>query len=245
MGATFTHTLNAKSFYNLGFSINSEEFKTGPNTRRGSTNSGPGESNGDVPAAVVKLYGSGGTGVDSLVWTPWGWTSDGMSNPGSGARLGGHWARGRDNSTISSTNINFDYTTQLNSTNQVNAGVWMSMYDYDMEYGSSDSVIVHVERGAQKWQKTPMQAGLYAEDKLEFKGMIATLGMSMDYYNPNTDWWNYGDYARDLTAKEKGEIGDERFSDVDSEAAETQVTWNPKIRIAFPITVNSKHIVSN
>ena len=240
MGATFTHTLNAKSFYNLGFSINSEEFKTGPNTRRGATNSGPGDSNGDVPAAVVKLYGAGGTGVDSLVWTPWGWTSDGMSNPGSGARLGGHWARGRDDSKISSTNINFDYTTQLNSTNQVNAGAWVSMYDYDMEFGSSDSVIVHVERGAQKWQKTPMQAGLYAEDKLEFKGMIATLGMSMDYYNPNTDWWNYSDYARDLTAKEKGDIGDERFSDVDAEAAETQITWNPKIRIAFPITVNSK-----
>ena len=62
----------------------------------------------------------------------------------------------------------------------------------------------------------------------------------MDYYNPNTDWWNFGDYARELTAKEKGEIGDERFSDVDAEAAETQITFNPKIRIAFPITVNSK-----
>jgi hypothetical protein len=238
MGATFTHTLNAKSFYNLGFSMNEETFVTEPNSRRLGSNEGPGSES--PPAAVTQLYGSGGTGQDSLVWTPWGWTSDGMSNPGSGTRLGGHWARGRDNSTVKSTNINLDYTTQLNSTNQVNAGFWLSMYDYDMEYGSSDSVIVHVERGAQKWQKTPTQAGLYAEDKLEFKGMIATVGLSMDYYNPNTDWWNFGDYARDLTAKEKGEIGDERFSDVDAEAAETQITFNPKIRIAFPITVNSK-----
>ena len=70
--------------------------------------------------------------------------------------------------------------------------------------------------------------------------MIATLGLSLDYYNPNTDWWNYDDYARDLTAKEKGEVGDERFSDVAASAAETQITINPKIRIAFPITVNSK-----
>jgi len=238
IGATFTHTLNARSFYNLGFSMNEETFVTEPNSRRLGSNDGPGSAS--PPSAVVKLYGSGGTGQDSLVWTPWGWTSDGMSNPGSGTRLGGHWARGRDNSTVKSTNINLDYTAQLNSTNQVNAGFWLSMYDYDMEYGSSDSVIVHVERGAQKWQKTPTQAGLYAEDKLEFKGMIATVGLSMDYYNPNTDWWNFGDYARDLTAKEKGEIGDERFSDVDAEAAETQITFNPKIRIAFPITVNSK-----
>ena len=238
MGATFTHTLNAKSFYNLGFSMNEETFVTEPNSRRLGSNQGPGSAS--PPAAVVQLYGSGGTAQDSLVWTPWGWTSDGMSDPGSGTRLGGHWARGRDNSTVKSTNINLDYTTQLNSTNQVNAGFWLSMYDYDMEYGSSDSVIVHVERGAQKWQKTPTQAGLYAEDKLEFKGMIATVGLSMDYYNPNTDWWNFGDYARDLTAKEKGEIGDERFDDVDAEAAETQITFNPKIRIAFPITVNSK-----
>ena len=52
--------------------------------------------------------------------------------------------------------------------------------------------------------------------------MIATLGLSMDYYKPNTDWWDYGDYARDLTAKEKGDIGDERLSDVDAEAAEWQ-----------------------
>ena len=238
MGATFTHTLNAKSFYNLGFSMNEETFVTEPNSRRLGSNEGPGSAS--PPSAVVKLYGSGGAGQDSLVWTPWGWTSDGMSNPGSGTRLGGHWARGRDNSTVKSTNINLDYTTQLNSTNQVNAGFWLSMYDYDMAYGSSDSVIVHVERGAQKWQKTPTQAGLYAEDKLEFKGMIATVGLSMDYYNPNTDWWDFGNYARDLTAKEKGEIGDERFDDVDAEAAETQITFNPRIRIAFPITVNSK-----
>ena len=238
MGATFTHTLNAKSFYNLGFSMNEETFVTEPNSRRLGSNQGPGSAS--PPPAVVQLYGSGGTAQDSLVWTPWGWTSDGMSDPGSGTRLGGHWARGRDNSTVKSTNINLDYTTQLNSTNQINAGFWLSMYDYDMEYGSSDSVIVHVERGAQKWQKTPTQAGLYAEDKLEFKGMIATVGLSMDYYNPNTDWWNFGNYARDLTAKEKGEIGDERFDDVDAEAAETQITFNPKMRIAFPITVNSK-----
>ena len=67
-----------------------------------------------------------------------------------------------------------------------------------MSYGSSDSVIVHVERGSQKWKKTPTQAGLYAEDKLEFKGMIATLGLSLDYYNPNTDWWNYGGITRSV-----------------------------------------------
>ena len=240
MGATFTNTVNAKTYYNVGFSMNSETFKTGPNSRRLGSNAPPGETSSDVPSVIKLLYGTGGTGADSLVYTPWGWTSDGMSNPGSGTRLGGHWARGRDDSKVSSTNINFDYTSQLNSTNQLNAGAWMSLYDYDMDFGSSDSVIVHVERGSQRWKKTPTQAGLYAEDKLEFKGMIATVGLSMDYYNPNTKWWDYDDYARDLTAKEKGDIGDERFSDVASSDAETQITLNPKIRIAFPITVNSK-----
>ncbi len=240
MGATFTNTVNAKTYYNVGFSMNSETFKTGPNSRRLGSNSPPGETSSDVPDVIKLLYGTGGTGADSLVYTPWGWTSDGMSNPGSGSRLGGHWARGRDDSKVSSTNINFDYTSQLNSTNQLNAGAWMSLYDYDMDYGSSDSVIVHVERGSQRWKKTPTQAGLYAEDKLEFKGMIATLGLSVDYYNPNTKWWDYDDYARELTAKEKGDVGDERFSDITSSDAETQITLNPKIRIAFPITVNSK-----
>jgi len=240
MGATFTNTVNAKTYYNVGFSMNSETFKTAPNSRRLGSNAPPGETSSDVPDVIKLLYGTGGTGADSLVYTPWGWTSDGMSNPGSGTRLGGHWARGRDDSKVSSTNINFDYTSQLNSTNQLNAGAWLSLYDYDMDYGSSDSVIVHVERGSQRWKKTPTQAGLYAEDKLEFKGMIATVGLSMDYYNPNTKWWDYDDYARDLTAKEKGDIGDERFSDVASSDAETQITLNPKIRIAFPITVNSK-----
>ncbi|SVA75463.1 uncharacterized protein METZ01_LOCUS128317, partial [marine metagenome] len=235
-----TNTVNAKTYYNVGFSMNSETFKTAPNSRRLGSNAPPGETSSDVPNVIKLLYGTGGTGADSLVYTPWGWTSDGMSNPGSGTRLGGHWARGRDDSKVSSTNINFDYTSQLNSTNQLNAGAWLSLYDYDMDFGSSDSVIVHVERGSQRWKKTPTQAGLYAEDKLEFKGMIATVGLSMDYYNPNTKWWDYDDYARDLTAKEKGDIGDERFSDVASSDAETQITFNPKIRIAFPITVNSK-----
>ena len=168
-----------------------EDFYTGPNSRRLGSNSAPGDNAADIPDAVLQLYGSGGTNADSLAYTPWGWTSAPMSNPGSGARLGGHWARGRDNSTVSSTNFSLDYTTQLNSSNQVNAGSWVSMYDYDMDYGSSDSILVHLERGYQAWKQSPMQAGLYAEDKLEFKGMIATLGLSLDYYNPNTDWWEY------------------------------------------------------
>ena len=99
-----------------------EDFYTGPNSRRLGSNSAPGDNAADIPDAVLQLYGSGGTNADSLAYTPWGWTSAPMSNPGSGARLGGHWARGRDNSTVSSTNFSLDYTTQLNSSNQVNAG---------------------------------------------------------------------------------------------------------------------------
>ena len=239
-GATFTHALNSKSFYTLSFSSMKEDFYTGPNSRRLGSNSAPGDNAADIPDAVLQLYGSGGTNADSLAYTPWGWTSAPMSNPGSGARLGGHWARGRDNSTVSSTNFSLDYTTQLNSSNQVNAGAWVSMYDYDMDYGSSDSILVHLERGYQAWKQSPMQAGLYAEDKLEFKGMIATLGLSLDYYNPNTDWWEYDTYARDLSGRESDLDPEKRFDDVPASAAETQITFSPKVRIAFPITVNSK-----
>ena len=239
-GATFTHALNSKSFYTLSFSMMKEEFRTYPGSRRLGSNKHSGDNASDVPDAVLQLYGSGGTNPDSLVWTPWGWTSAPMSNPGSGARLGGHWARGRDHSDVSSTNFSLDYTTQLNSTNQVNAGMWMSMYDYDMDYGSSDSILVHLSRGYQLWKQSPTQAGIYAEDKLEFKGMIATVGLSLDYYNPNTDWWDYSVYARDLSGRESDLDPEKRFDDVPSSAAETQLTINPKIRIAFPITVNSK-----
>ena len=117
MGATLTNTVNAKTFYNVGFSMNSETFKTEPNSRRLGSNPGPGDNASLIPDAVIKLYGSGGVNADSLVYTPWGWTSDGMSNPGSGSRLGGHWARGRDDSKVSSTNINLDRMAELANKN--------------------------------------------------------------------------------------------------------------------------------
>ena len=232
LGATLTHTLSPTSFYNLTFSQVAETFRSNPNSRRGANNKAP--DDGSAPSVINQLYAE-----DGLEWTPWGWTSDGMSNPGSGLRLGGHWARARDTSDVTATNIAVDYTSQINSTNQINAGLWVSMYNYDMNFGSSDSVIVHVERGHQRWQREPMQAGLYVEDKLEFKGMIATLGLNFEYYNPTGDWWDYDPYNRALTAKFKDEKRDEALSSTLA-TAETQTDVSPKIRIAFPITINSK-----
>jgi hypothetical protein len=37
----------------------------------------------------------------------------------------------------------------------------------------------------QYYSATPLELGLYIQDKLEFEGMILNAGLRMDYFNPN------------------------------------------------------------
>lgn len=219
-GGSLTHTLTPSTFYRVSVSSMKSDYDSHTRSRRSK--------------APVKTISTPG-GAYELDEAPYGWTSDGTTSLGSGLRLGGHWARARDTSQITITTIKFDLTSQLNTWNQVKAGVELNLNDYDMHYASDDSVIVHIERSKQTWQRNATQAAFYLQNKLEFKGMIANVGLRLDYYAPGGDWWVYENWERMFSAANKPQRGT-----LEEAAVDAQVVVSPRIGVSFPITAASK-----
>ena len=217
LGASFTHTLSAKTFYQVQVSRFATDYFSRPNSRRNTT-----------PVKTI--------GQSQFDEAPFGWTSNGTSSIGSGLRLGGHWARARDTSDVALWTGKFDITSQVNRFSQLKAGVELNYYDYDMNYGSDDSVIVHLERSNQRWSRKPKQGAAYVQNKLEFKGMIANVGLRLDYYDPSGNWFSFDPFDRAFTAKNKNNR-DDLLEDV---STDKQLTFSPRLGVSFPISDNSK-----
>jgi hypothetical protein len=220
LGASFTHTLDARTFYEAQISRVSSDYESFPSRRRSS-----------APVLTIQTP----TGPVYFDEAPFGWTSNGTSSPGSGLRLGGHWARARDSSKVSVVNAKFDLTRQLNDIVQGKAGVEFIFSDYDMRYRSDDSVIVHVQRSHDSWTSNPIQGAAYAQTKLEFRGMIANLGLRLDYFNPSGDYLVYDPFDRSFSAAQQADR-----ADLPTTQGETQLTLSPRLGVSFPISVNSK-----
>jgi outer membrane receptor protein involved in Fe transport len=218
LGGSFTHTLNKNTFYEVHVSRFHTSYDSHPSRRRS--------------LAVVKTVGPGYT----LNEAPFGWTSQGENSIGSGLRLGGHWARARDTSRVSVWDAKIDFTRQLNRVQQLKAGIELIFNDLNMNFRSDDSVIVHLNRSRQKWEQNPVQGAAYVQNKLEFKGMIANVGLRLDHFDPRGEWFVYSAFDRAFTAKSNAT----RDEQLQTTSTKKQTVLSPRLGVSFPMTVNSK-----
>ena len=78
--------------------------------------------------------------------------------------------------------------TQLNKNNLVKSGLQFSYYDLDV---NRDMNIV--DGGSYRkvlFSAFPYEGGFYIQDKLEFEGFIANIGLRYDFYNMNADYYS-------------------------------------------------------
>jgi hypothetical protein len=223
-GAKLTHNLSANSFYEVRLQYHVSDYFTRPGQTRNLT----------TVNETIDGY--------QLNEAPFGWQSPPITSPGAELRMGGHWARGRDTTNVKLITANFDYTTQLDRVNQIKAGFEIITNNYDFKAGSVDDNISHAERSFQTFKAKPWQGALYAQDKLEFKGMILNLGLRLEYFNPNSDWWVYDPYTREFSpAKAKARADETLLSEeLNRSAADKQVDLSPRLGVSFPISVVSK-----
>jgi len=261
LGASLTHTLSPSTFYRVSFNQMRSAYDTHPDPvitmgwdfdknepitgerddsygRRNQLASEY-EDNGNALKSWPILDSLGVAYPDSFYYVdaaPFDWTSQSTSSPGSGLRLGSHWGRARDTSRVTVSTFKFDLTNQTNSWSQLKAGAEVISYDFDMNYRSDDSLMVHLVRSKQMWKRKTLQAAFYAQEKLEFRGMIANLGLRLDYYSPGEDWWDYEAYEREFTNTGMPT----RDEALESSPTENQIAVSPRVGVSFPITANSK-----
>lgn len=133
-------------------------------------------------------------------------------------------------------------TSQINKNNLLKAGLQFTYYDVNVDYDmnvTNEGSYRKVEFNAY-----PYEGALYIQDKMEFEGLIANLGLRYDFYNLNTEYYadqfsplRNPDYDPSLPYLERG-----KYYDSDMAIKETTKLYTrlqPRIGISFPVSETS------
>lgn len=217
VGAKFTHSLNNRSFYEVLGSYFSSAYDTNPGRLRDTT--------------AVRTFGNG----YAVNEAPFGFWPQPASGIGSGMRMGVGMSNSRDSSNVAYANLRFDYTNQYNRYNQLKTGFQVVQTYSDVNYASVDEFLPS-GRSQSQWDNTPLRGGIYAQNKFEYEGIVAEVGLRLDYSNANTQWIVYDVFDQRFSQELPGELED--F--FDTEKTDPNWTLSPRLAVSFPITVMSK-----
>ena len=215
LGVEFSHNLSSKTFYEVQFYASNQENNTSPGAYRDTSD-------------VVMI---GGVGFDE---GPFGFFDETASSLGSGMRMGVGMSTARDTSRFGYMSLKFKMTSQLNRVNQLKAGFEIIRQNSRANYGSFDKVLPS-GRTISVWDTTPLRIGVFAENKLEFQGMIARAGLRLTYSDPNIEWYDYNAFTDLFDSGNAGALDTASVSDVDP-----QIVLQPRLGVSFPITEVSK-----
>jgi hypothetical protein len=141
----------------------------------------------------------------------------------------------------------FDMSSQLNKYNLIKFGL-SAQYDKLHEYFITndgwfwpapgvDPTEVKTRGYYTNYDSYPILAGGYIQDKIEFEGMFATLGLRFDYSDPNIEWPSINErYSIFFT----GFMKDSLFTKGPMEDAASTYEISPRLGISFPILEKSK-----
>jgi len=217
LGSKYTNVLSPSSFLEGVLSIFQSEYFTYPGRSR---------DNSQIYEFAPGMF------TDEA---PFGYEGTAISGIGSGMRMGVGMSTARDSSKVTAYNLRFDYTNQLDKSNNIKTGVEFNLTDNFINYALYDDF--HANSLITKWHTKPIRASFYAQDKIEFEGMVANLGVRIDYSDPNIEWYALSNpYDKALTATNASSI-DELIK---KEPAKARLNVSPRLGVAFPITETSK-----
>ena len=215
IGAKLTHSLGSNTFYDVSINRVQSRYDTNPARLR---NTEP----------VVFFAGRG---FDEA---PFGFSPDDANGIGSGMRMGIGMSTSRDSSSVATYTGKVDITSQINQNNQVKAGIELVLSNHEINYARVDEGLT-ASNVFSKWSNNPLRGAAYVQNRLEFRGMIANLGLRLDYSNPRTEWYEYEQFNDAFTGS-----GDQLDELLETETPDVQLTLSPRMGVSFPINEDSK-----
>ncbi|MDO8551029.1 MAG: carboxypeptidase-like regulatory domain-containing protein, partial [Ignavibacteria bacterium] len=234
LGAKFTHVLNPQTFYEVSVNRVAFDYSTNPvNPRYQPVLDAGGNIIGftDVTDTSKGVF-IGGHFYDM---SPFGYYSGTSSGIGSSMNMGLGFSDSRDSSKLTTYTAKFDIASQIDKYNYAKAGVEFTLTDNNVNYALIEPSLP-TSNAQSKWHTFPKRAAVYLQDKLEFEGMIANLGLRLDYSDPGGNWYILDPFDELLSGELS--LGLDTLSarvEVDK-----QLYLSPRLGIAFPISVNSK-----
>ena len=218
IGAKLSHAVGPSSYYDVSLSVFRAEYSTNPGRFR--------------DTSKVYKFGNSYYADES----PFGFTY--LPNPANGLadiRFGVGFSNSRDTSASTVFTGRFDLTSQVDRINQVKVGGEFVYTDQDIRYGLYDAFLKDATY-SNSYHRYPLKGAVYVRDRLEFEGMVAELGVRMDYLNPQGDWYVYDPYSPAFSSKYAQGID----TLLAKSKTEKQLLISPRLGISFPITDYAK-----
>tara|TARA_B100001179_G_scaffold54787_1_gene37412 strand:- start:2134 stop:3765 length:1632 start_codon:yes stop_codon:yes gene_type:complete len=172
-----------------------------------------------------------GVNVDEAPYGYWGYSTTGID----GMRLGGWMNLGRDKSKNRTTLIKFDLTNQTSISHQIKMGLQAVFNDYKIR-SYTENPSMNTWNRSMVYDVSPLRTGIYIQDKMEYEGFIANLGVRAEYSSANTHNYVLEEYD---TFFEQGS-GSLIESEAPSEPAISIFSLSPRLGVSHPITEASK-----
>ncbi len=212
-----THTLSPSTYYEASLKYSTNKYFTQPLYWRDTSR---------VHEVFPGYY---------LDEAPFGYI-DNSVNGMAGFHMGGHIGEARDYSRTGTFAAKLNMTSQWGRHHLFKGGIELSSTDLNLDYGGHNSQFP----GNVSWNKlhkSPLLGAFYLQDKIEFNGFIANIGLRADYYQPNTDWPDVKPYDREFYS-DKYTKSDE--ANIKMKSIKPQITFSPRLGIAHPIGENAK-----
>ena len=223
-GFTFDHVLSPRSYYSVKFSrLNVENLAT--HLLRD-----------ERDLTTLRFFGN-----DSVDGRPWGIHIDAPGNLlalGDGYMYSTVGYGNEDSSSVTTYNAKIDYTSQLNKYHQIKTGAMLNIDHLKTvmrsNFGAQQQGLAGNHRRS---DHSPIRIGAYITNRLEFEGMIANLGLRLDYNDPNTDWYDLETYDDWFKAENR----DNFLEDAPTTSAD-KGHWrlSPRFGMSHPISATSK-----
>ena len=207
----YTNLLNDHSTLDIIGQIQTKRYETGPMPDRDTS----------VIFEVVPGYFSDDA--------PFGWHED-LSLVGiTGMMMGGAFGTGRDSSSIATYRFRADYGNQINKNNHIKAGIEFQYDHLKMNFGSW--LVLPSGQYWTQYEQKPYRFIFYVQDKLEYEGLIANLGVTGQFINANGEWYNVTEYDPFF--------GDPNI-EVEMVTVKPKFYLSPRIGVSHPISETSK-----
>jgi outer membrane receptor protein involved in Fe transport len=129
--------------------------------------------------------------------------------------------------------IDGSITSQVTNSHLLNMGVQASAYliDISNDLGVFSTGSISVEQ----YTSRPFEAALYAQDKMEFEGMIANLGIRADLWSSSSDYYT-DQFKPYLSADTLGIYHPEAAP---RKSAPMLARLQPRVGVSFPVSLNT------
>lgn len=217
-GANWTHTLGTTAYYTLRFNRMFTNYWVDLPRIRSS-----------APGVTIGNY--------QFDETPLGWSAKQFEDQLGIYQLG-RGQRNLDRSYTETINLAGDLVYQFHKVSELKTG-FEFVYNHIREYQEYQD-IAHGWNDTRSYYISPKRFAIYAQDKLEFEGLIANVGLRFDYFDPAYNALDmYTDPFADFMMGRNLYWG-VKLDTIPTIRTDAQFRFSPRVGVSHPLSENSK-----